>query len=373
MTESFAALLDAVAAGRERLDVDTAVRLHEQASSDELRQAANGARQRTTDGDVVTYLVDRNINYTNVCITDCKFCEFYRPVGHAESYVLTKDVLAMKIRETLDAGGTRILLQGGHNPELGIDFYLDLLTWIRAEFPAIELNAFSPSEIRHIADIEEMEIIDVLKRLRDAGMDGLPGGGGEILDDEIRHRVSPKKQKSADWLACMGAAHELDMVTSASQVIGFGEGPEHRFRALAAIRERQDESLKRFGNGFLSFVMWPLQHESRFGTVFGDRLGYDLGATPDQYLRHVALCRLFLDNISHVGASWPTMGPDVAMQALDWGADDFGSTMLEENVVSSAGSTHTCMTEPRIREFIDQAGYRPQKRDSSYRALSATA
>ena len=363
--------LDGAARG-ERLDFDEVIRLDAEASSEALAKAAHHRRlQLGDDAEAVTYLVDRNINYTNVCITDCKFCEFYRRPGDPESYVLNREVLGQKIQETLDLGGTRILLQGGHNPELRLDFYVDMLRWIKERFPSIELNAFSPSEVDHLAEVEDMSVEELLPILREAGMDGLPGGGGEILDDEIRHRVSPKKQKTERWLHCMRVAQSMGMVTSASQVIGFGEEPEHRFRSLLRLRELQDESLEKGGSGFLSFVMWPLQYESRYGFVFSEKKGVKLGATPEEYLRHVALSRLFLDNIPHIGASWPTMGPEVAKEALTWGADDFGSTMLEENVVSSAGSTHTCMTEPRMRDLIEAAGFRPQKRDSSYRPLAA--
>ncbi|MCA9320088.1 MAG: CofH family radical SAM protein [Planctomycetes bacterium] len=363
-------LLDRVAQGDHRLSVDEAVQLQGEASTESLAQAADFVRRRLHGRDCVTYLVDRNINYTNVCITDCKFCEFYRPPGHAESYVLSREELAQKIEETIALGGTRILLQGGHNPDLPLTWYLDLLRWSKRKFPQIELNAFSPSEVAHLAQLEGMTIEELLPILQDAGMDGLPGGGGEILDDEIRQRVSPKKQKTAEWLHCMRVAHSLGMVTSASQVIGFGEDPVHRFRAQKAVRDLQDESLASFGSGFLSFVMWPLQYESRYGQVFGIRKGMTLGATPEEYLRHLSLTRLFIDSIPHLGASWPTMGPEVAMQGLSHGADDFGSTMLEENVVSSAGSTHTCMTEDRIRGYIAQAGYEPRKRDSHYRHLA---
>ncbi len=363
--------LDAVASGTARLSPEEACQLHETAPLERLREAADALRNRLHDPNVVTYLVDRNINYSNVCVTDCKFCEFYRPPGHGEAYVLDRDVLLQKVADTVAVGGTRILLQGGHHPDLPLSWYVQLLEDIKRAFPSVELNAFSPPEIAHIADVENIPTMQVLETLQAAGMSGLPGGGGEILDDRIREQVSPKKLKTEPWLRIMGEAHALGMVTSASQVIGFGETPEHRFHALAAVRGRQDESLERFGRGFLSFVMWPLQHESRFGRVFGDRLGKTLGADENEYLRHLALCRLFLDNIPHVGASWPTMGPEVAMRGLAYGADDFGSTMLEENVVSSAGSTHTCMTEPLIRKYVSRAGFRPRKRDSNYTLLGS--
>ncbi|MFT7618635.1 MAG: cyclic dehypoxanthinyl futalosine synthase [Planctomycetota bacterium] len=362
-------LLESVANGEARLSVDDAVRIFKEVDLSDLAQAADTMRRRINGDSFVTYLVDRNINYTNVCITDCKFCEFYRPPGHKESYVISTELLYQKVQETIDLGGTRILLQGGHHPELRIDYYTDMLRGLKAKFPQVELNAFSPPEIAHVAELEGMTFREVLAKLKEAGMDGLPGGGGEILDDEIRKKVSPKKLMSKDWLSCMSDAHSLGMLTSASQVIGFGEEPRHRVNALAGIRETQDHSMAQYGLGFLSFVMWPLQFESRFGAVFGGLKGIKLGAEREEYLRHTALSRLFLDNVPHVGASWPTMGPIVAAEALSYGADDFGSTMIEENVVSSAGSTNDCMTEEEIRTHIGSAGYTPQKRDSSYQAI----
>ncbi len=363
-------LLSDVSEGQERLSVQESVELFLHADLNSLGQAANRMRQRLNGDEVVTYLVDRNINYTNVCVTDCKFCEFYRPLGHKESYVISETELFKKVEETVALGGTRILLQGGHHPELRLDFYVNMLKNLKTRFPQVELNAFSPPEIDHIAQVEGTSCLQVLESLKTAGLDGLPGGGGEILDDEIRERVSPKKLMSTGWLSCMSDAHSLGLLTSASQVIGFGEEPTHRFNALQGIRDTQDKSMAAYGRGFLSFVMWPLQFESRYGEVFGNKKGVKLGAEREEYLRHSALSRLFLDSVPHIGASWPTMGPVIAAEALMFGADDFGSTMIEENVVSSAGSTYDCMTEEAIRAHIGDAGFRPQKRDSAYQAVS---
>ena len=359
-------ILDQLAEGSRRLTLEEALHLFAHADLDQLGAAAHRMRLRINDGTAVTYLVDRNINYTNVCITDCKFCEFYRPPGHDETYVISTEELHRKVQETVDLGGTRILLQGGHHPDLRLDFYVDMLKGLKKAFPQVELNAFSPPEIAHIAELEGRTCREILGVLKEAGLDGLPGGGGEILDDEIRRKVSPKKLMSQPWLDCMADAHALGLLTSASQVIGFGEEPLHRFRALEGLRRTQDQSLKAHGRGFLSFVMWPLQFESRFGEVFARRQGIQLGAERDEYLRHTALSRLFLDNIPHIGASWPTMGPQIAAEALRFGADDFGSTMIEENVVSAAGSTNDCMTEEQIRQHIHRAGFEPRKRNSSY-------
>ena len=334
----------------------------------EMGRAAAELRHRQVPGDLVTYLVDRNINYTNVCITDCKFCSFYRPVGDAEGYVLPKDVIGKKIAETLAAGGTRILMQGGHNPALRIGWYEDLLRWIKAEFPTIEMDAFSPSEIDHLARLEGLTVRETLQRLQAAGMDGLPGGGAEILHDAVRSDIAPKKQAAAGWLAVMREAQSLGMVTSATMVIGCVEGAEHRVAHLMAVRGLQDEALAGHGNGFPSFIPWTLQLESNgLGKVLSGR-GL-LPASAQDYLRNLALCRLVLDNVVHLAASWPTQGEKVAQAALAFGADDFGSTMLEENVVSAAGTTRVRMDVAEIHHHIRSAGWVPAQRDSRYRIL----
>jgi cyclic dehypoxanthinyl futalosine synthase len=357
----------------DRIAFEDAALIYDLAPDDELRAGAAAARNRNADPRIGTYLVDRNVNYTNVCVTDCTFCEFFRPPGHAESYVLSRDELAAKIQELLALGGTRILMQGGHNPALRIRWYEELLRWIRATFPGVRIDAFSPSEIEHLAELERMTTFDVLARLQAAGLAGLPGGGGEILDDEIRHRVSPKKTKTADWLRIMGEAHELALTTTVTMVFGFGEETRHRMAAFENIRRRQDESLARFGRGFVAFAAWPLQHESRFGAVHGGRRGLVLGADEAAYLRHVAFARCYLDNVPHFQASWPTMGIECAGQALAWGCDDMGGTMMEENVVSQAGSTHCSMTEAALRAAIARAGLQPRKRDTAFCLLPEPA
>jgi cyclic dehypoxanthinyl futalosine synthase len=369
---SSAAVLDRVATGG-RMSAAEAERLYVEAPDEGLRACAVAVRNRFSDPTQVTYLVDRNINYTNVCITDCKFCEFYRPPGHAEAYVLSREILAQKLQELVDAGGCRVLLQGGHHPELRLAWYEDLLRWMLARFPSIEIDGFSPSEIENLALIEDLPVETVLVRLKDAGLGGVPGGGAEILDDEIRAIVSPKKTKTKAWLRVMEIAHELRLYTSASQVFGFGEEPQHRVRALQNLRDQQDRSLARFGHGFLAFVTWPLLFESRYGEVFGRLKGWKLGASAKEYLRHVAFCRCFLDNIPHLQASWPTMGLDTAAEGLHSGCDDMGGTMMEENVVSRAGSVHCSVTETMVRARIEAAGFVPRKRDSWYRTSDPRA
>jgi cyclic dehypoxanthinyl futalosine synthase len=359
-------ILERVAGGA-RMSVAEALQVYESAQTTELQAAADGIRDRHAEPGVVTYLVDRNVNYTNVCITDCKFCEFYRRPGHQEAYVLDFEAISRKLCELVEAGGTRVLLQGGHHPELRLAHYEDLLRAIRSAFPSLEIDAFSPSEIDHIARVEGMAVEVVLDRLVEAGLGGVPGGGAEILDDEIRWRVSPKKIDTATWLAIMELAHARGLYTSASQVFGFGEEVHHRIRALDRLRAQQDRSLARHGHGFLAFIAWPLLHESRFGAIFGARPGVRLGGTAGDYLRHIALCRLFLDNVPHFQASWPTMGLDTAALALRGGCDDMGGTMMEENVVSQAGSVHRSVTEAEVRAAIQAAGFQPRKRDSWYR------
>lgn len=362
------ALVDRAVDGPRWTD-EEALRVYLEAPDEALFAAARAVRERIAPPDRVTFLVDRNVNYTNVCITDCKFCEFYRRPGHDESYVLTRDRLRQKLSELVEVGGTRVLLQGGHHPDLELSWYEDLLSWIRSEFPSIELDAFSPPEIEHFSHVSGLSFREVLTRLKAAGLDGVPGGGGEILDDEIRSVVSPKKTKTGPWLEVMGEAHALGLYTSASQVIGFGEHPRHRINALRALRDRQDASLAAHGHGFLAFISWPLQYESRYGRVFGELKGWHLGADAREYLRHTAFCRLYLDVIPHFQASWPTMGIEVAAQALRAGCDDMGGTMMEENVVSQAGSVHCSTAETEMREAIRAAGFQPAKRDSWYRLL----
>lgn len=351
--------------GGKRLQADDAVRLYREAGLHALGQAAQDARFRKVPERRVTYLIDRNINYTNICITDCQFCAFYRPnKNHPESYVLTRAELSQKIEELMEVGGTRILMQGGHNPDLPIAWYEDLLRWLRATYPEIEINAFSPSEIDHIATLEGLSMDQVLGRLKAAGLAGLPGGGAEMLDDEVRKRVSPKKQNAAGWLEAMRVAQRHGLVTSASQVIGFAETLEQRVGHLQKLRDLQDESLAAHGHGFSAFIAWSLQTEN---TALGRSKNRDIyGASANEYLRHMAIARLFLDNFSHIQASWPTQGLRLAEVALEFGCDDFGSTMLEENVVSAAGTSLRHVAELTMQKHIHGAGYTPAQRDSRY-------
>jgi cyclic dehypoxanthinyl futalosine synthase len=276
-------------------------------------------------------------------------------------------IIGRKIEETLYLGGTRILMQGGHNDELPWSYYLELIAWIHDNYPAIEINAFSPSEIDQMVKISGLDRFRVLTALQDAGLRGLPGGGGEILDDEIRKRISPKKQRTDGWLDCMHHAHRLGLTTTATMVIGFREEIRHRLNHLQRIRDLQDDSLRDFNQGFNAFISWTVQIENT--PLERSRFAPEYGATPHEYLRHTAVSRIFLDNIPHHQASWPTQGEKVAAVALHMGCDDFGSTMIEENVVSAAGARtavkcHVNVTE--IHRQIRDAGFVPAQRDTSY-------
>ncbi|MHC5018848.1 MAG: cyclic dehypoxanthinyl futalosine synthase [Planctomycetota bacterium] len=366
-TSSEAAGLLAKARAGERITAAEADVLYRESTLTDLGAAANARRQALVPGTDVTYLVDRNINYTNVCVTDCSFCSFYRVPGHPESYTLSRDQIGRKIQELVDIGGTRILMQGGHNPELPLTWYEELLTWLKSAFPSIQLDCFSPSEIGYMAELEGLSLLEVLTRLQAAGLDGLPGGGGEILDDEIRKRISPKKQMTAGWLEAMEHAQRLGLTTSSTQVIGFGEELRHRLAHMERLRDHQDRSLAEHGNGFTAFISWTVQLENN--SMGASRHRTNFGTGGQGYLRHLAIGRLFLDNIPHHQASWPTQGVKLAQVGLDYGADDFGSTMLEENVVSAAGTDRVRMLIDEIHEQIRDAGYTPVQRDSNYRAV----
>lgn len=337
----------------------------------ELGQLAGDLREKQNPGRIVTYLIDRNINYTNVCNTDCSFCAFYRhDPKHPESYVLSREQLSKKIEETLELGGSRILLQGGHNDELPYEFYIDMISWIHDTYK-IELNAFSPSEIQQMQKVSGKSAEMILRELKDAGLTGLPGGGAELLDDAIRMRVSPKKIKSDEWIEIMEIAQNLKLITTASMVIGFGENLENRLNHLDKLRELQERSRKKGLQGFNMFISWTLQ--SNENTSMGRSRHCDkYKVSAVEYLKNIALCRIYLDNIQHHQSSWPTLGPEIAQIGLSFGCDDIGSTMMEENVVSQAGG-HTkerwFMSPEELRYYIKEAGYIPAQRNSKCEIL----
>ncbi len=355
-----------------RISYDEGLLLYEHADLLDLAEAANARRQQLVPGDIVTYLIDRNINYTNFCVTDCQFCNFYALPGDTsgKGYVNSKLVLGKKIEEALALGATRILMQGGHNPDLPYEYYIDLVGWIHRTFPAIEINAFSPSEIQYIGEISGKSWREVLSDLMAVGLRGLPGGGGEILDDEIRRRVSPKKIMTDDWFGVMKVAHELGLTTTATMVIGFREELRHRMNHLERLRREQEDSLTRFNNGFNAFISWSVQIEN---TPLGrSKYASEYGATSTEYLRHTAISRIYVDNIPHISASWPTQGAKVGQMALHFGCDDFGSTMIEENVVSAAGAitkVSPVMMPKEIHRQIRQAGFIPAQRNTDYDIL----
>ncbi len=353
-----------------RLSPQEAVVLYDDAPLHDLMRAAHQRRMAMHPEGKVTYLVDRNINYTNVCTINCQFCSFYRPPGHAETYTQTYEEISERIRELEAIGGSRILMQGGVNPALPFSWYTDLLQHLRSEHPTIDLDCFSPIEIEGLAEVCGMSTYDVLVHLKDAGMHGLPGGGAEMLVEDVRKDVSPKKGAPANWLRVMGEAQSLGLTTSATNVIGFGEGSKQRVEHMRRIRELQDDSTRQHGLGFTSFIAWPVQLEvNSFGRRNRGQNKHVLGAGSSEYLRHVAISRLFLDNVEHIQASWPTMGLHIAQMALLGGADDAGSTMMEENVVSASGTTKLDATEHELQSSILRAGFTPQRRDSDYAHL----
>jgi dehypoxanthine futalosine cyclase len=331
-----------------------------------LAGSADAVRRQRTDPTTVTYLIDRNVNYSNVCTIGCSFCGFYRTRRQADSYVLSYEQIGEKLTELEAVGGTRVLMQGGVHPTLPFAWYLDMLRYLEAHHPRIRIEAFSPEEIKGMAKMTGMTSREVLRELHAAGLDGLPGGGGEMLVDEVRHakHVSPARISSDEWIQVMDDAQALGLYTTATMVIGFGESPAQRVQSLMRIRDQQDRALASYGNGFSAFISWTLQTE-------GVRIdGKVPGAGPHEYLQNVATARLLLDNVVNHQASWPTMGYKVAQTALHAGCNDFGSTMLEENVVSQAGAKHRATPEREIVRQIVEAGFTPKQRDSLYRIVN---
>jgi cyclic dehypoxanthinyl futalosine synthase len=343
----------------ERLDADEAEVLDEKAPLLELGLAADARRRALHPDRVVTYIVSRNVNYTNVCTTACHFCAFYRPRGHAEAYVLTREQLAEKIEGTLAVGGIELLLQGGLHPDLALDWYEDLFRWVKARWPTINLHALSPEEIWHIARTSQLSLDETLDRLVAAGLDSIPGGGAEVLDDEVRRRIAPLKCSTDEWLTVMQAAHRKGLKSTGTLMFGVGEEAKHRVAHLVRLRELQDET-----RGFTAFICWTFQPEHT-------RLEPgDNGA--HAYLRVNALSRLVLDNVPNLQASWVTMGGGVAQAALHMGANDFGSVMIEENVVSAAGTTFQ-MDADEVERHIRDAGFTPARRNMRYDRLGGVS
>lgn len=346
-------ILDKALAG-ERLSAEDCTALLESNDIARIGVAADEIRQRKNPGDVVTYIIDRNINYTNVCNVVCTFCAFYRRPGKPDTYVHSMDEICARIDETIDLGGTGVLMQGGLHPEFNIEWYENLLSTLHAKYPKFQLHCFSPPEIHNIHLISGLDYVTIMQRLKDAGLNSMPGGGAEILDDEVRRRVSTKCT-SQEWLDVMEAAHQVGLRTTATMMFGIGDKVEHRVNHLQKIRDLQDCT-----SGFTAFISWTFQREN---TALGRKITEE--PTGIDYLKMLAVGRLFLDNFQHIQASWLTQGIKLGQVALRFGADDMGSIMIEENVVSAAGANNEA-NERDLRYQIREAGYIPQQRDILY-------
>ena len=360
----------------EFLSIEEGVYLFKNAPTADLMFVANELRKiqkpdsvkANGKGGKVTWQIDRNVNTTNVCIANCKFCNFYRIPGHKESYITDIETYKRKIEETLKYGGDQLLLQGGHHPELGLKFYVDTFKSLKKLYPQIKLHALGPPEVAHITKLEKSTHTEVLQALKDAGMDSLPGAGAEILNDRVRRLISKGKCTGREWLDVMRAAHKLNITASATMMFGHIETIEERFEHLVLIREVQEEakeggkSLPAGRQGFLAFIPWPFMDD---GTLLKRHKGITNNVTGDEYIRMVAMSRIMLPNIINIQASWLTVGKDVAKLCLHAGANDFGSIMLEENVVSAAGAPHR-FTAKGIQDAIIEAGFEPQLRTQQY-------
>jgi len=344
----------------DRISDDEAVTLLRSRDLVAVGRVANELRNRKLDPTRITFIVDRNLNYTNICVTDCDFCAFYRSPGDVrEGYLLPKPVIYKKIEETLAIGGTGVLMQGGHHPDLGVEYYEDLFRSIKARYK-IHLHALSPPEVQHISRRSRLTVWETLSRLRDAGLDSLPGGGGEILVDRVRDVIAPKKTKSDEWLDVMRHAHRLGMSTTATMMYGHVETLEERVEHMRRVREVQDET-----HGFRAFISWTFQRD-------GNRLSAHVAdedmPTSFDYLLTQAVSRIYLDNVDHIQSSWVTQGMKVGQVALGFGADDMGSVMMEENVVSAAGTTHRTSIDELVH-LIRALGKVPVQRDTLYREV----
>ena len=343
------------------LTVEEGVFLFENAPTPELMEIANTLRNQQKKSNKVTWIIDRNLNTTNICVANCKFCNFYRIPGHAEGYITDKETYRTKIEETIKYGGDQLLLQGGHHPDLGLDFYVKTFREIKEMFPQIKLHSLGPPEIHHIATLGNYSYEYVLTELKKAGLDSLPGAGAEILVDRVRKIISTGKCLSDEWLNVMRVAHKLDLTTSATMMFGHIETIEERFLHLEKIRQVQSEKPPH-AKGFLAFIPWTFQDVD---TTLKKIRRAKNDTTPDEYIRMIAMSRIFLPNIENIQASWLTVGKNVAQICLHAGANDFGSIMLEENVVSAAGAPHR-FTYKSIQEAIKEAGFIPQLRNQQY-------
>ena len=350
------AILDDAVAGR-RIAASDAHTLLLEGDLLELGIAADRVRNRLNPPGVATYNIDRNINYTNICVYKCRFCAFYRPPGHEEGYLLPFEEIGRKIEETLALNGTGILMQGGVHPDLPLSYYEDLLRFLRTNYPEIHIHAFSPPEVKFVARKERMSFYDVIGRLKDAGLMSIPGGGAELLSDETRKEIKAYAKTSADeWIDIMRQTHRHGLRSSATMMYGMGEGLEPRLESMQRIRDLQDET-----KGFTAFISWTFQHEHT-----------DMPDVPEtfahEYLKTLAVSRLFMDNVQHLQSSWVTQGKKIGQVALKFGADDMGSIMIEENVVSAAGTSFR-MSQDDMEHLIQAAGFEPRQRTNLYERL----
>lgn len=335
--------------------------LYHNASTADLAFVANELRKIQVPHGKVTWQIDRNVNTTNVCIANCKFCNFFRRPGHEDSYITDIDTYKQKIEETFKYGGDQLLLQGGHHPDLGLEFYATLFRQLKELYPTLKLHSLGPPEIAHVAKLEGLSHVEVLTKLKEAGLDSLPGAGAEILNDRVRRLISKGKCGGKEWLDVMRAAHKINLPTSATMMFGHIETIEERFEHLVWIREVQAEKPADH-HGFIAFIPWPFQDD---GTLLKRLRGISNNVTGDEYIRMIALSRIMLPNVKNIQASWLTVGKSVAQICLHSGANDFGSIMIEENVVSAAGAPHR-FTSKSIQEAISEAGFEPQLRTQKY-------
>src|SRR5580765_5422 len=343
------------------LSVDEGVHLYKHSPLAELMYAANELRKKLVPHGKVTWQIDRNVNTTNVCIANCKFCNFYRIPGNTEAYITDIDTYKRKIEETFKWGGDQLLLQGGHHPELGLEFYTSLFRELKSLYPNLKLHTLGPPEVAHICKLEKMSHHDALVELKNAGMDSLPGAGAEILVDRVRRLISKGKCGSKEWLDIMREAHKLRITTSATMMFGHVETIEERFEHLVKIREVQSEKPVD-AKGFLAFIPWTFQDVD---TLLAKIRGVHNLTTAEEYIRMIALSRIMLPNVKNIQASWLTVGKQTAQLCLNAGANDFGSIMIEENVVSAAGAPHR-FTYKTIQKAIKEAGFEPQLRNQQY-------
>jgi len=354
--------------GGHRLQADEALLLIEQGDFLEVGLAADELQRQKHPGGLATFIIDRNINYTNICLSRCRFCAFYRNKGHPEAFVLSKEEIFDKIEETVELEGSQIMLQGGLNPDLTLDYYLDLLRSIKEHYPQISIHSFSPPEIYHFAQLSGLSIAETLRRLAEAGLDSLPGGGAEILVDEVRRKISPNKISADLWLQVMEEAHKLGMGTTATMMMGSLEGRPDRIEHLRRLRDLQDKT-----GGFRAFIPWTFQPGH---TELGDseqlsapRQRANGGRVSSlEYLKTLSVARLFLDNFDHIQGSWVTQGPEIGQMSLCFGGDDLGSIMIEENVVRSTGVSYKMSKEEMI-SLIGATGRIPAKRNTKYEIM----